>query len=69
MAKDESPLHRDIQELGPEMFIIELVEKVEYIDEKTLLISEAMHIMAYDSINSGYNVKYPISLENLYYFF
>ena len=44
-AKDTSSLHRDIQELGPENFNIELVEKVEYIDEETLLIAETTYIM------------------------
>jgi group I intron endonuclease len=33
-AKDTSALHKDIQELGPENFNIELVEKIEYIDEE-----------------------------------
>ena len=65
-AKDTSSLHKDIQELGPENFNIELVEKIEYIDEETLLIAETTYIMAYDSINSGYNTKYTISLENLF---
>ena len=65
-AKDTSSLHKDIQELGPENFDIELVEKIEYIDDETLLIAETTYIMAYDSINSGYNTKYSISLENLF---
>ena len=65
-AKDTSALHKDIQELGPENFNIELVEKIEYIDEETLLIAETTYIIAYDSINSGYNTKYSISLENLF---
>jgi len=63
---DGSPLHSDIQELGHENFKIELVEKIEYIDEETLLIAETTYIMAYDSINSGYNTKLSVSLENLY---
>ena len=65
-AKDTSALHRDIQELGPENFNIELVEKIKYIDDETLLIAETTYIMSYDSINNGYNTKYSISLENLF---
>ena len=65
-AKDTSSLHWDIQELGLENFNIELVEKVEYIDEETLLIAETTYIMAYNSIANGYNTKHSISLENLY---
>ena len=60
-AKDELPLHRDIQELGPENFNIELVEKVQYIDEETLLIAETTYIMAYDSIANGYNTKFLVT--------
>ena len=65
-AKDTSSLHRDIQELGPENFNIDLVEKSGYIDDETLLIAETTYIMAYDSINNGYNLKYSISLANLF---
>ena len=65
-AKDTSSLHKDIQELGPENFNIELVEKIEYIDEETLLIAETTYIMAYDSINNGYNVKFSCDLTNLF---
>ena len=65
-AKDTSALHKDIQELGPEHFNIELVEKIEYIDEETLLIAETTYIIAYDSINSGYNTKFSCDLTNLF---
>jgi len=65
-AKDTSALHKDIQELGPENFNIELVEKIEYIDEETLLIAETTYIMSYDSINSGYNTKFSCDLTNLF---
>jgi hypothetical protein len=65
-TKDTSALHKDIQELGPENFNIELVEKIEYIDEETLLIAETTYIMAYDSINSGYNTKFSCDLTNLF---
>ena len=63
---DGSPLHSAIQEFGHENFKIELVEKVEYYDEEQLLIAEACNILKYNAIESGYNLKYPISLENLY---
>ena len=33
--------------------MIELVEKIECIDEETLLIAETTYILVYDSINSG----------------
>ena len=59
-------LFRDIQELGPENFNIELVEKVEYIDEETLLIAETTYIMAFNSIAHGYNTKYSCDLTNLF---
>ena len=65
-AKDTSSLHKDIQELGPEKFNIELLEKVEYIDEENLLIAETTYIMAYNSIANGYNTKYSCDLTNLF---
>jgi hypothetical protein len=63
---DGSPLHSDIQELGYENFIIELVEKVPYIDEEQLLIAETANIIKFNSIEAGYNTKLSVSLENLY---
>ena len=63
---DGSPLHSDMQELGPCNFNIELVEKIEYIDEETLLIAETANIIKFNSIEFGYNTKYSINLENLY---
>jgi hypothetical protein len=55
-----------MQELGVENFDVELVETVQYVDEETLLICEAMYMMDYDSIVSGYNTKYPVDLTNIF---
>jgi len=63
---DGSPLHSDIQELGHQNFIIELVEKVPYIDDEQLLIAETANIIKFNSIEAGYNTKLSVSLENLY---
>ncbi len=63
---DGSPLHSDIQELGHENFIIELVGKVPYIDEEQLLIAETANIIKFNSIEAGYTTKFSASLENLY---
>ena len=65
-CQDTSPLHLSMQELGVENFTIELVETVQYVDEENLYIHEAMHMMDFDSINSGYNQKYPIDLTNIF---
>ncbi len=63
-SPNDSPLHRDIQELGPENFNVELDGKIEYIDEETSLIAETTYIMAYDSITSGYNTKLSCDLTD-----
>ena len=55
-----------MQELGPYNFNIELVEKIEYIDEETLLIAETANIIKFNTIEFGYNTKLSVSLENLY---
>ncbi len=44
---DGSPLRSDIQELGHLNFIIELVEKITYIDEEQLLIAETANIFKF----------------------
>jgi hypothetical protein len=58
-----------MQELGAENYKIELVEKVEYYDKEQQLITEACHMMKNNSIEAGYNTKFSVSLENLYYNF
>jgi hypothetical protein len=61
---DNSPLHSDMQKGGN--WKIELVQKLEYVDEQELLIAETCQIMAHDSIAHGYNTKYSVSYENIY---
>ncbi len=63
---DGSPLHSDIQELGHQNFEIGLVEKVPYIDDQQLLITETANIIKFNSIEFGYYTKLSVSLENLY---
>jgi hypothetical protein len=55
-----------MQELGTENFKIELVETVPYIDDEQLLLAETANIIKFNSIESGYNTKFSVSLENLY---
>jgi hypothetical protein len=58
---DDSPLHRSIKELGIENFKFDVIDTVDYIDKETLLIRDE-----YNSIETGYNMKHSIDLQNLY---
>ena len=63
---DDSPLHRSMKELGIENFKFEVIDTVEYIDKETLLIRESVYMNEYNSIETGYNVKHSVDLQNLY---
>ena len=63
---EDSPLHRSMKELGIENFTFEVIDKVDYIDKETLLIRESVIMNEYNSIETGYNVKHSVDLQNLY---
>jgi energy-coupling factor transporter ATP-binding protein EcfA2 len=63
-STDNSPLHQDMQ--LHEDFKIEIVKRVLYIDVEELLIAETCAMIEQNSINNGYNVKYPISIDSLH---
>ncbi len=65
ISKDGSPLHSAIQELGYQIFKIELAGKVPYIDEQQIIIVETYHIIKFKIIEEGYNTKLSVNLENL----
>jgi hypothetical protein len=66
ISLDGSPLHSAIQDLGHENFKIELVEVVPYIYDEHLFLAETANIIKFNSIESRYNTKLSVSLENLY---
>ena len=55
-----------MKELGIETFKFEVIDKVDYIDKETLLIRESVYMNEYNSIDTGYNMKHSIDLQNLY---
>ena len=55
-----------MKELGIENFKFEVIDTVEYIDKETLLIRESVYMNEYNSIETGYNVKHSVDLQNLY---
>ena len=61
---DNSPLHKDMQTF--KNWEIERIKTIEYIDLEELLIAETCSIMHYDSINTGYNTKYSVDLDNIH---
>ena len=63
---EDSPLHRSMKELGIENFKFEVIDTVDYIDKETLLIRESVYMNEYNSIETGYNMKHSIDLQNLY---
>jgi hypothetical protein len=63
-TKDGSPLHTDMQ--LHDDWKIESIKEVKYIDDQELLIAETTCMMHYDSINTGYNTKYAVTLETLH---
>ena len=63
---DTSPLHTAMQSEGIENFKFEVIDTVDYIDKETLLIKESVYMNEYNSIESGYNMKHSIDLQNLY---
>ena len=65
-CSEDSPLHRSMKELGIENFKFEVIDKVDYIDKETLLIRESVIMNEYNSIETGYNMKHSIDLQNLY---
>ena len=63
---EDSPVHRSMQELGVDKFKFEVIDTVEYIDNETLLIKESVLMNEYNSIESGYNSKHSVDLQNLF---
>jgi hypothetical protein len=55
-----------MKELGIETFKFEVIDTVDYIDKETLLIKESVYMNEYNSIETGYNVKHSVDLQNLY---
>ena len=39
---------------------------IHYIDKETLLIRESVYMNEYNSIETGYNMKHSVDLQNLY---
>jgi hypothetical protein len=62
---DTSPLHTAMQSEGIE-FTFEVIDTVEYIDVEQLLIKESVLMNEYNSIETGYNTKHSVDLQNLY---
>jgi predicted GIY-YIG superfamily endonuclease len=62
---DTSPLHTAMQSEGIE-FTFEVIDTVEYIDVEQLLIKESVLMNEYNSIETGYNTKHSIQLQDLY---
>ena len=63
---EDSPLHRSMKLMGVDKFTFEVIDEVEYIDVETLYIKESVLMNEYNSIESGYNVKHSIQLQDLY---
>ena len=63
---DTSPLHSAMQSEGIDKFTFEIIDKVEYIDIETMLIKESVLMNEYNSIESGFNTKHSVDLQNLY---
>jgi hypothetical protein len=63
---DTSPLHTAMQSEGIDKFTFTVIDTVEYIDVETLLIKESVLMNEYNSIESGYNTKHSVDLQNLY---
>ena len=63
---DTSPLHTAMQSEGIENFKFEVIDTVDYIDKETLLIRESVLMNEYNSIETGYNMKHSVDLQNLY---
>ena len=55
-----------MKELGIENFKFEVIDTVDYIDKETLLIRESVYMNEYNSIETGYNMKHSVDLQNLY---
>ena len=55
-----------MKELGVDAFKFEVIDQVDYIDKETLSIKESVYMNEYNSIETGYNVKHSIDLQNLY---
>ena len=55
-----------MKELGADKFTFEVIDTVEYIDNETLLIRESVLMNEYNSIESGFNTKHSVELQNLY---
>jgi hypothetical protein len=55
-----------MKELGIENFKFDVIDTVDYIDKETLLIRESVYMNEYNSIETGYNVKHSVDLQNLY---
>ena len=52
--------------LGIDQFKFEVIDTVDYIDKKTLLIMESVYMDKYNSIEMGYNQKHSVDLQNLF---
>ncbi len=55
-----------MQSEGIDKFTFEVIDTIDYIDKETLLIRESVYVNEYNSIETGYNVKHSVDLQNLY---
>ena len=58
--------HRSMKKLGTDKFTFTVIDTVEYIDVESLLIRESVMMDKYNRIETGYNVKHSIQLQDLY---
>ncbi len=63
---DRSPLHVAMQSGGMDNLTFEVIDKFDDIDKETLLIRESVYMNEYNSIETGYNMKHSVDLQNLY---
>ena len=66
ICKDNSPLHQAMLSDGTDNFKIELVQKIEYVDEQQLLIHESTQMLEHDVLNGHYNTKLACDLVNIF---
>jgi hypothetical protein len=55
-----------MKEKGIDEFKFEVIDTVDYIDKETLLIRKSVYMNEYNSIETEYNIKHSIDLQNLY---
>ncbi len=55
-----------MREKGIENFKFEVVDIVDHIDKEASLTRESVYMNEYNSIETRYNVKHSVDLQNLY---